>query len=319
MKKTTSLLFLLMFAFSTSVFAKDTSDYQTIKTQEYNLKIDSPIDMILVSDFSITPESIKIRGVSDFSIVSGQSFIYRYDFLNKLDYTVVGRYELSFGKENLSSLKNIGVYISEALDDKTCISKNGEILKYSNNIIQVDDSKSISNLCTNTKDIDYFIIDDSLILDMVLEPGINTKYFLFTTTPTFSLVDSSFSFQESIKLKTTIDSDFFNNDSKDFGKVSVSNAQNESDSKELNSFLNQEKYTKANSNYNVKTKEINSNFQEAKPIVEQSFSNIKESTKNLKNKAVALVTMTPTKWGFIVVCVLAVVALAVYLNSKKDK
>ncbi len=315
---------ILLFGF---VFAEDSDDYLTIKSQEYEIGINSPVTMKLNPDFKINPESIQIRDKSNLEIVSGQSFIYRYDFENKLDYSVVGRYELSLGIEDLTQMKNLGIYISEGLTDIDCVKENGELLKYNNNRIEIIDSEKTLNLCSGTKTMDYYIDKDKLVLDMVLVPGTNTKYFLFVTTPTFSLVDSTFSFKDSIKLKNSTDTEFFNNEnteqSKTFGPISTSNTENSEELKELEAYNNQEEYVKVNPNFNTsipKTKEvIGTPEQESRDSNLTSTQKFKEDAGILKSKATALITMTPTKWGILVFGVLAIVALALFVYSRKDK
>lgn len=322
------IMITLMFIFALGlVFAENYTEYLTVQTQTYQVGINSPITMALNSDFKINPESIKIRDKQNIEIVSGQSFIFRYDFENKLDYSVVGRYELSLGIEDLTQMKNLGVYISEGLTDIDCVKKNGEILKYNSNRIEIIDNEKTLNLCSGTKTMDYYLDKDKIILDLVLEPGTNTRYFLFVTTPTFSLVDSSFSFQDTIKLKNSTDTEFFKSEntekSKTFGPISTSNTENTEELKELDSYNNQENYTKVNPNFNTtipKTKEvIGTPEQETRDINKTTTQKLKEDAGILKSKATALITMTPTKWGILVFGVLAIIALALFVYSRKDK
>lgn len=322
MIKKIMIIFALMLI-SGLIYSETTDEYSTIKTQEYEVGINSPITMILNSDFTINPESIKIRDKSNLEIVSGQSFIFRYDFENKLDYSVIGRYELSLGIEDLTQMKNLGIYVSEGLIDLDCVKENGEILKYNNQRIKIFDSENPTekNLCYATKTMTASIDKDKLILDMVLEPGINTKYFLIVTNPTFSLVDSSFSFTDSIKLKNSTDAEFFNQeDTKNFGPVTTANTENTEELKELDAYTNQEEYERANPNFNYttpKTKEvIGTPEQEAKQTTTQK---LQEDAGILKSKATALITMTPTKWGILIFGVLAIIALALFVYSRKDK
>lgn len=323
-KKILSLIFLL--SLITVTFAETADDYVTIDSQRYNVTINSPISMSLNTNFKINPESIKIREQTNFEIVSGQAFIFRYDFNNKLDYQVIGRYELELGIKDLTQLKNIGVYISDALQDKDCVLNNGEILIYNNKRIEIIEENETKYLCSGTKVMDYYLDKDKLILDMILEPGTNSKYFLFVTTPTFSLVDSSFSFNDTIKLKNTTDTEFFNPEktqTKEFGPITSANADNSSDLKELNAYNNQEKYNKINQNYNsgnIKTKEISTTPPEQlKKPDKVNINKFKEDVKSFKSKATGLITMTPTKWGYVLIGIAIIIIFGIFIINKKKR
>jgi hypothetical protein len=303
------------------------TDYLTIQTQDYTVNINSPIAMELNSEFTINPESIVIRENQNLNIVSGQAIIFRYDFSNKLDYSVIGRYELSLGIEDLTQLKNLGIYVSESLTDVECVSKNGEILKYNNQRITVNQGQNTFNLCSSTKTMSYYLDKDKLILEMVLEPGTNSIYFLFVTTPTFSLVDSSFNFRDTVKLKNSSDVEFFDlngsNTPKSFGPVTTINKLNSEELKEIDAYNNRETYSKVNPNYNVanpKTKEVvDSPKQETLEEFKETAEQLKIGADNIKSKATALITMTPSKWGLVIFGVLAVIALSLFIYNKREK
>jgi len=323
LKKVTIII--LMILLSGLVFAENENDFLTIKTQIYEIGVYSPMDMTLNSEFKVYPESIKIREQNNISLVSGETIIYRMDFENKLDYSIIGRYELSLDLRDITQMKNLGIYVSEALNDIDCISKNGAILKYNNERIKIMKNEESFNLCSETKTMNYHLEKDKLILDVLLDSGINEKYFLIVTTPVFS-VDSTLVFKETIKLKNNTDTEFFNLENfdnvKDFGPITTANTQNSEELKELNAFRNQEKYNRINPNFNSnpKTKEVLENQkQETRDTNKSTTQNLKDGAETLKSKATALVTMTPTKWGLLIFGVLAVIALLLFINSKKDR
>ncbi len=302
------------------VFAAD-SEYITIKTDNYNVNIESPLVMDLVSNYTITPTSIKIRTGNDVSIVSGQSLISKYNFTNKLDYSVVGRYELKLGITDNTQLQNLGIYVAEALPEVDCIGKGGEILKYNNNRIKVTNTESTTNtelyLCYAMKKMDYYLDADKLVLDMVIEPGTNSRYVLFVTTPALSFKDTSLKFQDSIKIKNTTDQDLtklsISSEAKinknKFGPITMANTENSEELKQLRAYNNQVGYTKANSNYN--TRDVVTGEKETQGLSGKADS--------LKSNATALLTLTPTKGIIIGLGVLAIIGLALFVYSRKNK
>lgn len=297
------LTIMALFLISGLVFAED---YVTLKTDNYNVKIESPLSMTLLSDYKVNPESIKIRTNEEISIIGGQSLISRYDFTNKLDYSVVGRYELDTGITDKEQLKKIGVYVADALPEIDCVSKSGEILVYNGNRIKVNIDEKEKYLCYILSTTGYTFNSGKLILDMTLNPGTNEKYILFVTTPTLALENSNLKFTDSIKIKETQELQEL--------PVTTATKENSEDLKDLDSFNKQVTYTKANSNYNTRdvvTGEKTTNTTEKE--------NLSEKTSSLKSKATALLTFSPRNLMIIGAGVLAVIVLALIMYSRKKK
>ncbi|MFA7708582.1 MAG: hypothetical protein WCX82_00410 [archaeon] len=328
------LTILGIFLLSGLVLAAETipEQYVTVDTSNYDVQIDSPLVMNLVSDYTIIPSSIKMRTGDSISIVGGQSLISKYNFINKLDYSVIGRYELELGINDDSQLQNFGIYVADALPESECISKGGEILKYNNNRIKITNTETTNDqelyLCYTMKTMDYYLDADKLVLDMIIEPGVNSKYVLFVTTPALSFQNSSLSFEDSIKIKNSADQDLAAlNVSTDaavnkstFGPITMANTENSEELKELNAYNNQVTYNKANPNYNSTdvitgtktTTSTTSNTTETK-------GNLSDKAGILKSEATALITMTPEKGIIIGIGIIAIIGLALFVYSRKDK
>jgi hypothetical protein len=302
------LTIMALFLISGLVFAED---YVTLKTDNYNVTVESPLAMNLLSDYKVNPESIKIRTNEEISIIGGQSIISRYDFTNKLDYSVVGRYELDTGITDKEQLKKIGVYVADALPEIDCVSKSGEILVYNGKRISITNNEDETTkdqlyLCYILKTTGYTFESGKLILDMELEPKSNEKYILFVTTPTLALENSNLKFTDSIKIKET----------QELQEIPVTTAtkENSEDLKDLDSFNKQVTYTKANSNYNTRdvvTGEKTTNITDKE--------NLSEKTSSIKSKATALLTLSPRNLMIIGAGILAIVVLALILYSRKKK
>ena len=297
------LTIMALFLISGLVFAED---YVTLKTDNYNVTVESPLAMNLLSDYKVNPESIKIRTNEEISIIGGQSIISRYDFTNKLDYSVVGRYELDTGITDKEQLKKIGVYVADALSDSECVSNNGDILVYNGNRIKIVKEDKESYLCYILSTTGYTFNSGKLTLDMTLKPGTNEKYILFVTTPTLALENSNLKFTDSIKIKET----------QELQEIPVTTAtkENSEDLKDLDSFNKQVTYTKANSNYNTRdvvTGEKTTNITDKE--------NLSEKTSSIKSKATALLTLSPRNLMIIGAGILAIVVLALILYSRKKK
>ena len=302
------LTIMALFLISGLVFAED---YVTLKTDNYNVTVESPLAMNLLSDYKVNPESIKIRTNEEISIIGGQSIISRYDFTNKLDYSVVGRYELDTGITDKEQLKKIGVYVADALPEIDCVSKSGEILVYNGKRISITNNEDETTkdqlyLCYILKTTGYTFESGKLILDMELEPKSNEKYILFVTTPTLALENSNLKFTDSIKIKET----------QELQEIPVTTAtkENSEDLKDLDSFNKQVTYTKANSNYNTRdvvTGEKTTNITDKE--------NLSEKTSSIKSKATALLTLSPRNLMIIGAGILAIIVLALILYSRKKK
>ena len=326
------ILLVVALLFMAGFVLADDSNYLVIQREEYDLTVKSPIEMRLSSDFKISPDAIKVRGKDNIAIVSGQSFVYRYNFVNNLDYDVLGRYQLEFGVADSSQLRNLGVYVSKALTDNECASEVGKLLEYAGQRIVVSENGNgiEKNLCADTKDMSYsidYVGQGMLVLDMLLRPGDNYFYFLFVTSPAFSLIDSSFPFKDTLMLKADIDTeaDFgsfeqgLQNTAESFGSVTAKSAESPEQSRELRYYNSQENYTKINPNYNtnptnITTLEVTENKEHT-----GTTAKLSEDASIVKSKATALVTMNPSKLGVIVFGVLCVVALALFVYSRKDK
>jgi hypothetical protein len=294
------------------VFAED---YVTLKTDNYNVNIESPLSMNLLSDYKVNPESIKIRTSDSISIIGGQSIISKYDFTNKLDYSVIGRYELNTGITDKEQLKKIGIYVADALPEIDCVSESGEILVYNAKRISITNNKAEETdkeqlyLCYVLKTTGYTFDSGKLILDMELKSGVNEKYILFVTTPTLSLENSNLKFQDSIKIKET-------NELQEI-PVTTANTENSKDLKDIDSYNKQITYTKANTNYNtvdVVTGEKTINSQDNK-----TQNNLSEKASTLKSKATALLTFTPKNLMIIGAGILAIIVLAIIIYNRKNK
>lgn len=291
------------------VFAEE---YVTLKTENYNVNIESPLSMNLLSDYLVNPESIAIR-TGEVNIIGGQSLISKYDFINKLDYSVVGRYELDTGITDKEQLKKIGVYVADALPETDCISSSGEILVYNGKRISITNNKEETDkeqlyLCYILKTTGYTFDSGKLILDMELNPKSNEKYILFVTTPTLSLENSNLQFTDSIKIKETQELQEL--------PVTTANTENSKDLKDIDSYNKQITYTKANPNYNtidVVTGEKTTN------TTPKTQENLSDKASNLKSKATALLTFTPKTLMIIGVGAIAVIILAVLISRKKNK
>jgi hypothetical protein len=299
-----------LFLISGLAFAED---YVTLKTENYNVNIESPLSMNLLSDYKVNPESIKIRTNENVSIIGGQSLISRYDFTNKLDYSVVGRYELDTGITDKEQLKKIGVYVADALPEIDCVSKSGEILVYNGKRISIINNEEEADkeqlyLCYILKTTGYTFESGKLILDMELEPKSNEKYILFVTTPTLSLENSNLQFQDSIKIKETQELQEI--------PVTTANTENSEDLKDIDSYNKQITYTKANSNYN--TVDVVTG-EKTTSTADKTQENLSEKSSSLKSKATALLTFTPKNLMIIGAGILAVIVLALIMYSRKKK
>ena len=291
------------------VFAEE---YVTLKTENYNVNIESPLSMNLLSDYFVNPESIVIR-TGEVNIIGGQSLISKYDFINKLDYSVVGRYELDTGITDKEQLKKIGVYVADALPETDCISSSGEILVYNGKRISITNNKEETDkeqlyLCYILKTTGYTFDSGKLTLDMELNPKSNEKYILFVTTPTLSLENSNLQFTDSIKIKETQELQEL--------PVTTANTENSKDLKDIDSYNKQITYTKANPNYNtidVVTGEKTTN------TTPKTQENLSDKASNLKSKATALLTFTPKTLMIIGVGAIAIIILAVLISRKKNK
>lgn len=300
------LTIITIFLISGIVFAQDTQDYITLETDKYNVKIESPISMELLSNYKVIPNSIKIRTNEDISIIGGQSLISRYDFKNKLDYPVIGRYELDIGITNKEQLKKIAVYVADALTDYDCVSNNGEILVYNGNRIKVNIDEEEKYLCYILSTTGYTFNSGKLTLDMTLKPGTNEKYILFVTTPTLSLENSNLKFIDSIKIKET----------QDIQEIPVTTAtkDNSKDLKNMDSYNNRVSYTKANSNYNIRDIVTGEKTTKTK-----DQENLAQKANNLKSKATALLTFSPKNLMIIGAGILAVILFSLFMYSRKKK
>lgn len=301
--KKTILSVLAIILISGAVFAQD---YVTLETDKYNVKIESPLSMRLLSDYKVIPSSIKIRTNEEISIVGGQSLISRYDFTNKLDYSVIGRYELDTGITDKEQLKKIGVFVADALSDYDCVSNNGEILVYNGNRIKVNIDEEEKYLCYVLLTTGYTFNSGTLTLDMTLKPGTNEKYILFVTTPTLLLENSNLKFTDSIKIKETQELQEM--------PITTATKQNSEDLKDFDSFNNRVTYKKANSNYN--TRDVVTG---EKAIETKDQENLSEKANSLKSKATALLTFSPRNLMIIGAGILAVVVLALFMYSRKKK
>lgn len=300
------LTIVALFLITGVVFAEtNTDEYVTLKTENYTVNIQSPLSMNLINNYNIVPESINIRTEDSISIFGGQSIISKYDFTNKLEYSVVGRYELDIGITDKEQLKRIGVYVADALPELDCISNNGEILVYNGNRIKITTEDKEKYLCYIISTTGYTFDSGKLILDMILSPGANEKYILFVTTPTFSPSNSKLVLKDSIKIKET----------EELEKIPVTTAttENSEDLKDLDSYNNQITYKKANPNYNTR------DVVTGQTTTTNTSEKLSEKSDSLKSKATALLTFTPKTLMIIGGGVLGVIILALIMYSRKRK
>lgn len=291
-----------LFLISGLVFAED---YVTLKTDNYDVTVESPLSMNLLKDYTIVPSSINIRTDDSVNIVGGQSIISKYDFTNKLDYSVIGRYELDIGITDSIQLKKIGIYVADALPEADCVSNGGEILVYNGERIKIINKDKEAYLCYIQSTTGYTFNSGKLTLDMTLKSGDNEKYILFVTTPTLALGNSNLKFTDTIKIKETTELQEI--------PVTTANAKNSRDLKDLDSYNKQITYTKANPNYN--TKDVVTGETTTKTADQESLS----EKNSLKSKATALLTFSPKNLMIIGGGVLAVIVLALIMYSRKKK
>jgi hypothetical protein len=143
---------------------------------EININVASSVEIDLMSDYQVNVSSINVGSVDNLDIISGQSLLLKYRFLNRLDATV----EVDFWFDGISQevLDNIDIFLlEEAISEKECISKNGEIFTKNNEIVKITNNGKNYYLC-NIKEI-----KETQKINFILNPERNNKYFLFKSGP----------------------------------------------------------------------------------------------------------------------------------------
>lgn len=106
MKKTIMILGILIL----SLFSLSAQE-EILNNETINIKVSSPISLSLNKDFNVTPDTIVVRKENDLQIIAGQTIISKYEYENKLDYSVVIKQELNL---NIETNKNsIATYLAQ--------------------------------------------------------------------------------------------------------------------------------------------------------------------------------------------------------------
>jgi len=295
--------------------------YYTLNTDTYSVNIISPITMELNTNFKISPESIVIREKNDIDIIGGQSIISRYDFENKLDYSVVAKYELNL---NITEKQKdqIAIYFAEELSSEICSTKNGNILKYNDQriIVSNKDGTNEKYLCYFKNTNNYYFSENQLIAHLDLNPGKTNVYLLIVTTPAISF-DSNINklvFVDTVKIDKNQDPKLTNTNNQninleEFGPIST-NDTNQSIVTSLRDIYNNQARRKINNNYSDNN---NTEIETNTPNTQQLKQDLSDKT-DLKSKATALVTLTPSK-SVIFGVGLILLLVGIYLIYKKKK
>lgn len=315
-----AMVIFIICIFNVSAQEEYNEQYYTLNTDKYSVNIISPIVMELNTDFKINPESIIIREKNNIDIIGGQSIISRYDFENKLDYSVVAKYELKLNiTENQKN--KIAIYFAEERDLDNCSKENGNILKYNDQriIISNKDGTNEKYLCYFRSTNDYYFSQNQLIAHLDLNPGKTNVYLLVVTTPAISF-DQNFDklvFVDTIKIDTTQDvklteTDNQNINLEEFGPISTTDT-NKSLVTSLRDIYNNQARRNINNNYsdnnNTELETNTSNTQQIK----QDLSD----TSDLKSKATALVTLTPSKSVLLGVVIIFLLCLGYFFYKKR--
>lgn len=307
MKKTIIILGVLLF----SLFNLSAQE-EILNNETINIKVSSPISLSLNKDFNVTPETIVIRTDNDLQIIAGQTIISRYDYENKLDYSVVIKQELNLGTEN----NNIASYLAQESEIKECLEKNGSLLKYNDQRITVFKNGDQKYLCFLEKNNFYFS-EGKLILELEINPGKTTKYLLIVTTPqlAFDLKDNTLVFEDLITINSKQNQKLFdaNNQAvnlEEFGPITTSD-DNESFLGSLKDIYNNQARRNLNPNFAQADIEINKDLNK---------SQIKPKENTLKNKMTGFVTFSASKntWFIIILILLVLIGYTYYKRKKKN-
>lgn len=311
MKKTIIILGILIL----SLFSLSAQE-EILNNETINIKVSSPISLSLNKDFNVTPDTIVVRKENDLQIIAGQTIISKYEYENKLDYSVVIKQELNL---NIETNKNsIATYLAQESETEECLEKNGSLLKYNNQRITVFNKKEQKHLCFLEKKNDFYFFDDKLVLELEINPGKTTKYLLIVTTPqlAFDLNDNTLVFEDQISIDSKqnqrlFDANYQGVGLEEFGPITTSD-ENGSFLGSLRDIYNNQARRNLNNNYSNNTKdlEISSN--------KQNLSKSEDVENNLKSKATALVTFIPSTSVILGILVFLILYL-IYRFYKKKK
>lgn len=315
-----AMVIFIICIFNVSAQEEYNEQYYTLNTDKYSVNIISPIAMELNTNFKISPKSIVVREENNIDIIGGQSIISRYDFENKLDYSVVAKYELNL---NITEKQKdqIAIYFAEERDLDNCSKENGNILKYNNQriIISNKDGTNEKYLCYFRSTNDYYFSQNQLIAHLDLNPGKTNVYLLIVTTPAISF-DQNFDkliFVDTVKIDKNQDPKLTNTNQninlEEFGPIST-NDTNQSIVTSLRDIYNNQARRKINNNYSDNN---NTEIETNTPNTQQVKQDLSDKT-DLKSKATALVTLTPSKSVLFGVGLLLLL-VGIYLIYKKKK
>lgn len=226
---------------------------------------------------------------------------------------MVIKQELNLGTEN----NNIASYLAQESEIKECLEKNGSLLKYNDQRITVFKNGDQKYLCF-LEENNFYSSEGKLILELEINPGKTTKYLLIVTTPqlAFDLKDNTLVFEDLITIDSKQNQKLFdaNNQAvnlEEIGPITTSD-DNESFLGSLKDIYNNQARRNLNDNYsnNSKEQEISLN--------NQNLLKPEDPENNLKSRATALVTFTPSTFVILGIGILLLL-FAVYGFSKKRK
>jgi hypothetical protein len=252
---------------------------------EMNINVTSSVDVEIVSDYYLNVSDIKIGSKENLEIVSGQSLLLKYNFLNKLDYDISIDFWLGDFSEDL--LENIELLLlKETNTEEECL-KEGYLLAQNTKKVKVSSNNENNYLCV-IKDL-----QNKSKIELNLASGNNSRYILFKSNHKVIINgETNYNIKSFVDLKEVFISEDVENTVVDENKQT----------------------SKINPNY-----DINEDINNITDKTQQHLNNIIEETSNIKRGVAGFVTLGFTSFSIVVLGLLAVIVLAMFITKNKKE